>query len=345
MYVPRGTLVCKYLIMRRLRRNKLVEDISSTYLEAAAALRSSSPVMVYVEGYDDIAFWRPIFDTFEKNPAQRKFEISTPVRDDMAKGKKVVLTFAPRAGKSLLLCVDSDFDYLFGTHTEQSRLLASSKYVIQTYVYAFENLLCLPTALGSLATIITRNDVQIFDFVEFCALYSEAIYSLFVWYFYAAYASRPQILTLSEFRNCVKLNFLDIEDNGSSTIAFIERQVSRKLHSLRDSYPSLGGEIEKMDGYLRDRGVLSSEVYLWVQGHFWLDNVVKVLLDGVTKALRQISISKIEHSTQRPITRRNEISSYSNTLRDVEMVIETNLHYRSTEYYDRISSDIAAALE
>ena len=47
-------------------------------------------VHVYVEGYEDVAFWRGIFDHF-KNPYLR-FEISVPNRDDLPKGKQVLLS-------------------------------------------------------------------------------------------------------------------------------------------------------------------------------------------------------------------------------------------------------------
>ena len=42
-------------------------------------------VRVYVEGYEDVAFWRGIFDHFQ-NPYLR-FEISVPGRGDLPKGK------------------------------------------------------------------------------------------------------------------------------------------------------------------------------------------------------------------------------------------------------------------
>ena len=45
-------------------------------------------VKVYVEGYEDVAFWRSIFDHF-RNPYIR-FEISVPDRGDLPKGKKAV---------------------------------------------------------------------------------------------------------------------------------------------------------------------------------------------------------------------------------------------------------------
>ena len=47
-------------------------------------------VHVYVEGYEDVAFWRTIFDNFH-NPYLR-FEISVPNRDDLPKGKKVLMS-------------------------------------------------------------------------------------------------------------------------------------------------------------------------------------------------------------------------------------------------------------
>ena len=77
-------------------------------------------VRVYVEGYEDVAFWRGIFDHFQ-NPYMR-FEISVPNRADLPKGKKVLMGMIPRSSDELILCVDSDFDFLSADRTEQSRL-------------------------------------------------------------------------------------------------------------------------------------------------------------------------------------------------------------------------------
>ena len=62
-------------------------------------------VRVFVEGYEDVAFWRGIFDNFT-NPYLR-FEISVPTREDLPKGKKVLLKMAESASEELLLCMDS----------------------------------------------------------------------------------------------------------------------------------------------------------------------------------------------------------------------------------------------
>ena len=94
-------------------------------------------VKVYVEGYEDVAFWRGIFDHFQ-NPYLR-FEISVPDRGDLPKGKKVLLSMIPRSGEELLLSVDSDFDYLFAGRTEQSSEVIGAKFMFHTYAYATEH--------------------------------------------------------------------------------------------------------------------------------------------------------------------------------------------------------------
>ena len=109
-----------------------VEPIASRYANGEYRL-----VNVFVEGYDDVAFWRGIFDDYETD--RLKFEISVPPRKDLAKGKRVLLDMIPQSGPNLLLCMDSDFDYLFNGNTEQSRLVNESPYVFHTYAYATEN--------------------------------------------------------------------------------------------------------------------------------------------------------------------------------------------------------------
>ena len=54
-------------------------------------------VKVFVEGYEDVAFWRGVFDCFS-NP-YLYFEISVPTRKDLPKGKKVLMSMIPGTRK------------------------------------------------------------------------------------------------------------------------------------------------------------------------------------------------------------------------------------------------------
>ena len=119
-------------------------------------------VRVFVEGYEDVAFWRGVFDRFT-NPYLR-FEISVPSREDLPKGKKVLLGMIPQASDELLLCVDSDFDYLFHNSTEQSRELLSCDRMFHTYAYATENYLCYAPSLHNVCVRATTRASSIRSF-------------------------------------------------------------------------------------------------------------------------------------------------------------------------------------
>ncbi len=326
----------------RQKRHSLTQHISNDYFEAIRALRSSNPVMVYVEGYEDIAFWREIFDKWEDKTKGRNFEITTPTRDDRAKGKKVVLSFAKQTGKNFLLCIDSDFDYLIDGANYQSEVIKNNKYIVHTRVYAIENLQCLPESLSSICAKATKNDKDIFDFEKFAKDYSKAVYPLFLWYYFGAVADSTHILTLAELKKTAALNYLAPQNNGAETIAFISRQVKRKTDSLEAKYPEILAQLPTIEKHLIEMGVKKDEVYLWIQGHFWKDNVVKIALGAVCNTLKQMVLSEIEASKLGDSHKRNELSAYNNSLRDVTSLLSDNTYYKQTEHCTYIDNEIGA---
>ena len=298
--------------------------------------------MVYVEGYDDIPFWRAIFDEFET--PDRRFEISTPARNDLAKGKKVVLQFAPQAGRNLILCVDSDFDYLFGDLSSQSRMVNHTPFLLQTYTYAIENYLCYPPSLHSVCVRATKKDVHLFDFEEFMREYSRIIYPVFVWYAFAARIDRPTIFTLADFRNTVKINFINVEENGEDTLVWLEKQVAKRLKFLRAKHQRWLPEVEKFEAYLKERGVVPEETHLYMQGHTLMDNVVSVVVGTVCNALRKLAVRQIMGSSRQGLPLNNELSSYNNVLSDVDELLKINTGYRSCPLFAKLHGDIVRML-
>ncbi len=295
-------------------------------------------VKVYVEGYDDVAFWRGIFDHFD-NPYLR-FEISVPTRPDLPKGKKVLMSMIPQSGEDVLLCVDSDFDYLFGNRTEQSALVNDSSHMFHTYTYATENFLCYSPSLHNVCVKVTKNDTRIFDFVKFMAAYSETIYPLFVWYAYSALSSSEHIFTLIDFKSTVRLGYVDIADNGLNTIAWLARNVERRENTLRRKHPEMIERVTQLGNELQQKGVLPQETYLYMHGHTLMDNVVLPMLNSVCEQLRKMSIALIKNSDKRGTALKNEMSNYTNSLRSVRDVLLDNENYTSCHLYKRLHCDI-----
>ena len=219
-------------------------------------------VQVFVEGYDDVAFWRGIFDDYETE--WLKFEISVPPRQDLAKGKKVLLGMIGECCDDRILCVDSDFDYLFEDFNEQSRQVNRTPYLFHTYAYATENYLCWPASLHKVCVKATKNDTMIFDFERFMGRYSRAIYPLFLWYAYSARRKSEKAFTLVDFRSSVRLNYLDIREDGQQTLEWLERQVSKRVRMLETHNPQWAAEVEAFGQHIRNRGVEPNNVHLFM---------------------------------------------------------------------------------
>ncbi len=295
-------------------------------------------VRVFVEGYEDVAFWRGIFDHFH-NPYLR-FEISVPTRKDLPKGKKVLLSMAEQANEELLLCMDSDFDYLFDDEDEVSRKIVESPYMFHTYTYATENYLCYAPSLHNVCVKAVKNDAHIFDFERFMADYSRTIYPLFLWYAYSASRKTESVLPLVDFKAAVRIGYLDIEQNGANTIAWLQRNIERRVASLEADNPDMAREIPAFAERIKKKGVEPELTYHFMHGHTLMDNVVMILLEGVCEKLRQMSLSKIICSSKEGVALRNEMSNYTNTLRSIRDVLLDNDNYESSPLYKRLKSDI-----
>ena len=295
-------------------------------------------VRVFVEGYEDVAFWRCIFDNFT-NPYLR-FEISVPTREDLPKGKKVLINNADKANQTLLLCMDSDFDYLLSDDDEQSRLIIEHPYMFHTYAYATENYLCYAPSLHNVCVKATKNDTRIFSFETFLADYSRTIYPLFLWYVYSASKHTENVFPLADFKSSVRLNYLDIPDNGRNTIEWLARQVARREQALEYQYPEIAKDIPRFGEYLRTKGVEPELTYLFMHGHTLMDNVVMIVLHDVCEKLRQMSLAKIVASSKEGIALNNEMSNYKNCLRSIRDVLLDNDNYTSCPLYKRLKADI-----
>ncbi len=300
-------------------------------------------IRVFVEGYEDIAFWRGIFDRFEND--RFTFEISVPLREDLAKGKKVLMKIAEQAPPDTLLCMDSDFDYLFADQTEQARIINDSPFIFHTYAYATENYLCYSPSLHNICVKATKNDARLFDFVRFFEEYSKTIYPLFVWYAYSAQINTENIFTLMDFKSSVKINYLEVEENGAATIDWLRRQVERRLASLRDRHPDIEHQFAPFVSLLASRGVTPENTYLFMQGHTLMDNVVMIVLDAVCTKLKQMTTSLINNSRKRGVALSNEQSNYNNAQYNVRETLLFNENYTDCFLYRKLEEDIRNYLD
>ena len=90
---------------------RLVDNLTTNYLEAAQRLNSKHArhkIVAFVEGYDDILFWRNLLSAMEND--RYYFEVMLPSRTSLQKGKKSALmnTLGTGLGQYIIACVDAD---------------------------------------------------------------------------------------------------------------------------------------------------------------------------------------------------------------------------------------------
>lgn len=323
--------------------SKLTKQINSEYIRASRPFVSRNRehvILVYVEGYNDVAFWRTIFNQYEYENPHLHFEISVPSRDDLAKGKKVLMGMVENCGPNLILCMDSDFDYLFGDKTPQSRMVNRSEYIFQTYTYSIENYSCYPPSLRSICVKATKNDTYIFDFVVFMDRYSQIIYPLFLWYAYSALHRKESAFTLHEFRNAVKINYLVIGDNGRETLEWLLRQTDKKIKQLEKKYPQWIGKVAEFGQEILPLGVNPHNVFFFMHGHTLQDYVVTVIVKKVCDELREMMLISIQSKANGSIQLNNELSNYKNAQSDIKFLLQGNMEYWNTGLFKRLDADI-----
>lgn len=321
----------------------LKDNLTSSYFSAAHKLYSKKArrrIIAYVESYDDIAFWRTLLEEFEDE--DHYFQVMLPSATSLAKGKKMVLMNTlntAELGKSLIACVDSDYDFLLQGATSTSRKINRNKYIFQTYAYAIENYHCYADSLHEVCVQATLNDRPLIDFKEFMKQYSRIVYPLFLWsvWFYRNHDTNT--FSMSDFNYCIRLHDVSLRHPERSLQA-VKRAVTAKLSELSTRFPLGIEETDRLSDELKKLGVVPDTTYLFIQGHHIMDNVVMKLLIPVCTLLRREREQEIKKLAEHSEQFYNELTCYQNSQANVEMMLRKNNEYKDLYLYQWLKEDI-----
>lgn len=152
--------------------DSLLGNINGRYYQQLGVLTGNQNVIkVLVEDELDVPFWNDVLTHTVQN---KKFKISPYTYNEegginsLTKGKQHILDKA-KAGDFnpfFIGCVDSDYDYLLKDYKDEGKTIAQCPYLLQTYTYSIENLMCQAETLHSLCCKTCKESVE-FDFENF----------------------------------------------------------------------------------------------------------------------------------------------------------------------------------
>jgi hypothetical protein len=253
-------------------------------------------IACYVEGLGDVHFWKDVFDSFA--PELNIIFYPYSRENHFKSGKQTILTEhnLKNAGASLILCVDSDLEYLL-----KNEPLFSHPYIFHTYTYSIENYKIFPQALARIVDKSSFPDASLrrFSFVNFIKDYSKVTYPLlrYILYFEKRkleqmagkqddVVSEPLVLE-NELKSvfCIKSNEIYLADNANDVIIGLKNRVSLMIDKIKKKYPDI--DLSQIDSTLSELNVKEEETYWYLNGHIMYDCVAKIIMGKVISDYRK----------------------------------------------------------
>lgn len=326
----------------------LKHNLTSAYFNAANKLypkKARRRIVAYVESYDDVAFWRTLLAEFETD--EYYFQVMLPSATSLSKGKKMVLMNTlntAELGKSLIACVDSDYDFLLQGKTSVSRKINNNPYIFQTYAYAIENFHCYAESLHEVCVQATLNDRSLMDFPAFLKRYSQIVYPLFLWNVLFYRKRDTNTFPMYDFNACTRLQEVSVR-HPERTLEPVQRAVSKKLAELRRRFPYHLKAVDDLGAELMKLGLTPDTAYLYIQGHHLMDGVVMKLLIPVCTVLRREREQEIKRLAAHNVQFHNELTSYENSQTNPALMLKKNSGYKNLYLYQWLKEDIKTFLE
>ena len=327
----------------------LISYIASDYQKAINSLKpktSENHVLVYVEGNEDISFWREILSNYEKE-INIKFEIKCYSNDSLATGKANLAKMFNQTGKYLVIALDSDYDYLFPDQSNISQEINNNPYIFQTYSYSIENLKCYAESLHGVCVDTTFVDKAKIDFVQLLKLYSNIVYDLFVWNLYFYHVNKEESFTISSFCDVIKIvKSPNINEHGVEALNTLESHVQDKLQELQNDFPEDYVKLNDLANQLTSRGLDRENCYLFIHGHTLYDNVILMFMKPICRILKNEKIGKIKRLSKSIQEQENQVNNYNKNVgkQSIETIVETTLKkndkFKDCFLFQKIKDDI-----
>ena len=307
-----------------------------------ASVLTGKPNRVTVEVEDNIdrEFWRDLLSDLcpEKELHFNCYQTIVKGKDVvLSKGKTRIIKMADTLNDYHIGCVDSDYDWLLSGFTEDGKVITGNKYLLQTYAYSIENLMCLSSTLVDFCCNTTEETTD-FDFSGYMSRLSQAVYPLLIWSLYL-YSQGYETFTPTAWRDVLVNTIRDAE----ASLAMVAEKTKEKVETLDKDFASEIDEKDKLEAKLADeKSVNSDNAYLFVRGHELFDHLLNSVLGPMMSALRQQHYKKLQDSDSDSEERKSCLRAYQAKDGSIKHLLSSNYRYKGqTDIYDKIAHDVS----
>ncbi|MCF5844681.1 DUF4435 domain-containing protein [Aeromonas veronii] len=224
-------------------------SISSDFIESSALFSGDNSLIVYVEGFEDIPFWKRILDD------KLKIKVIAYGEYEKANGKGTITSAINKGeiilGRSLIVALDSDYDNLLGNNAD----IFAKETVLQTYSYSIENLIWHPNNIDYACQIASCDHQNFIDDALKKSIidWSICIYPAFIKFLYDG-ADNEQL-----FNEIITSMEVDIKN-------FIVKFSGTQINFENSDF------IAKMS----EKGLNPETAFLFIRGHDYADKLQEI---------------------------------------------------------------------
>lgn len=320
----------------------LESGFNPTYSENASILTGNpNRVTVEVEDTIDRDFWSDLLDELCPEKELHFDPYHTILNEDgtserTGKGKSQIINASADFNAWHIGCVDSDYDWILSDYTNTGKTISGNKYLLQTYAYSIENLMCLSSILDDFCRENTEEIVD-FDFVDYLTRLSKAIYPLLVWSTYLC-SKGNQDFTPASWREIL----VNTEKDPEDSLAKIEAKAKAKIEEFDKKY---AGEITDKEDFELDniimKDVTDDETYLYVRGHELFDQILNSVLIPIMIDLWNQHREALKESDLDEDACKNALREYQCKVKPVKALLSKNYRYKNnTLIYKKIWADV-----
>lgn len=321
--------------------NTLLSAFSKDSAENAAILtRNDDRVLVDVEDDIDAEFWEDLLKDICPHKEFHFVPYHTYLKEDgdkvFMRGKSHVLHPDEEFNRWHIGCVDSDYDWILSDYTDAGKTISSTKYLLQTYAYSIENLMCLSCTLGDFCCENTEETSE-FDFEDYLTRLSKAVYPLLVWSTYLC-SKNDHSFTPAAWREVL----VNTEKDPEASLAQIEAKAKAKKEELDKNFANEITDKEDFEfSYICLKDVTEEDAYLYVRGHELFDQILNSVLVPLIIDLRNQHREAIKASDMGEEACKNALREYQGKVKPVKPLLSKNYRYKhNTLIYDKIWADI-----
>jgi len=260
---------------------------------------------VLVEGKSDEPFWKHLWDKILPGRYKIYAYVHFPTTNTSGK-TALVHYFLPYASRDLLICLDSDYDYLLEIP------FLSQPFILHTYVHSIENFQCYEPALLEVLRIGTGNETAYFDFETFFEKYNRFAYCWLTLHIYQYQTTGAPIRDTADFVTMVS----NLEET------FVNLEAIPAFQDLLQRLASLG--------------LNEQNAYLFVPGHDLKRIILSIIKTVAEPIIRQ-------EFAQRTPEQRAVYQQYQRQ-HTFEALLGSHHRFEECDFYVRLFSDAVITL-